>query len=168
MQNRQQLCLSVWPRQGAYLGGALPAHIDQGAYEEVVKRRIGLVEAPPQPACEWFDFLRGNAIEPLPGDRTLPHATNGDKAEQARTKGGRVGTRHPIRQPIEFGLSSDEVVHGRERIRVGDIGRRWGWNRRAAVQLCGRAPPGLASLCCGKLFAELGQRFDDVTSEVFG
>src|SRR5262245_45560803 len=154
VQDREELCLSVWAREGFDLFFALPAHIGQCSDQKILKRRIRLIKAPPQTAGEGLHFLRGNLLEPFPGERTLAHATNGDKAEQTSTEcwRGRIG--HPIGQPVEFRLSSDQVAHLRERIGVSNIGR-WGCrDRRSAMQLCCGADAGRTGVCCVELFAQ--------------
>jgi hypothetical protein len=99
------------PGQGAHLVLAPPADVAERTGQEILERRVGFVEAPPEPAGERLHFLRRDLPEPLPGERALAHAANGDEAENARAECFRVGIGDPVRQQIELGLAPDEVAH---------------------------------------------------------
>ncbi|MFC1492837.1 hypothetical protein ACFL6O_02675 [candidate division KSB1 bacterium] len=100
------------------LFGRSPADVGKGACNKVFKSCVRLVEAPPDPPCQ-FCFLRGYLIEPFPCEGRFPHPANGNNVEDGYTVIFSVGD--PVGEHFKFSPASDEVLALKQGIRMRDI-----------------------------------------------
>src|SRR5712691_10382673 len=66
--------------------------VGQRARNEVLERRVAFIKTPPHPAGEVLHFLRSDFLKPLPCQRALAHATDGDNAHDPNRPGSSLAT----------------------------------------------------------------------------
>ncbi len=122
VEGGEELCLAVGRGDLLDFGERASGDVGEGAGDEVLEGGVGLVEAPPQATSERGHLLRGDVVEPLPSERALAHAADGDDVEDARAVDSCVGPGDPVGEEVEFGLAADEAVCLQQRVGVGDEG----------------------------------------------